>query len=69
MFGQSYFNQKMMAYLASEKLNCVHDGNSELPGAIYIGNLEAARSMDTLKKHSIKAVLTVADGTSTPEPI
>lgn len=64
MFNRSYFSPLLLAYLASDKLNCVHDPTNELPGGVFIGNLEAAQSLDTLKKHNIKAVLTVAEGTS-----
>lgn len=64
MFNKQYFSPLLLAYLASDKLNCVHDATTELPGGIFIGNLEAAQSIETLKKHSIKSVLTVAGGTS-----
>lgn len=65
MYNRQYFSPLLLAYLASDKLNCVHDASTELPGGVFIGNLEAAQSIETLKKHSIRAVLTVADGTST----
>jgi hypothetical protein len=64
MYNRSYFSPLLLAYLASDKLNCVHDPTNELPGGVFIGNLEAAQTIDILKKNSIKAVLTVADGTS-----
>lgn len=64
MYNRSYLSPLLLAYLASDKLNCVHDPTTELPGGVFIGNLEAAQSIDILKKNSIKAVLTVADGTS-----
>jgi hypothetical protein len=40
-------------------LDCVLPDNGEL-GALYIGNLDAALSADTLKKHRIRAVLTTS---------
>jgi hypothetical protein len=59
LFG---FNNQLIHYLRLNPLNCIVEANEE-GGAIYLGNIYAAYSMDILKKHNITAVLTVAAGT------
>lgn len=45
MYNRQHFSPLLLAYLASDKLNCVHDASTELPGGVFIGNLEAAQSI------------------------
>eukprot|EP01017_Pseudomicrothorax_dubius_P042430 TRINITY_DN6924_c0_g1_i4.p1 TRINITY_DN6924_c0_g1~~TRINITY_DN6924_c0_g1_i4.p1 ORF type:complete len:203 (-),score=16.70 TRINITY_DN6924_c0_g1_i4:197-805(-) len=45
-----------------EDMDCIIDASSGM-GAIYLGNLDAASDPLLLKKHKIRAVLTVAGGT------
>ena len=53
------FNALMSSYLKIEPMNCIIEATPEL-GAIWLGNIEAAQDTELLKKHQIKAVLTVA---------
>ena len=39
MFNRQYYSPLLLAYLASDKLNLVHDASSSCPGALYLGSL------------------------------
>ena len=45
--------------LNPEPINCILPPTEEI-GGLYLGNLEAAKSIDILKQYKIRAVLTVS---------
>ena len=55
----------LYAFLNSDKMNCVEDHHDGKNGAIYVGSLDAANDIELLKKHNVRAVLTVASNTGT----
>ena len=52
----------MNQYWKLKQMDCIIPP-SENYGGLYLGNLEGAKNHDQLKRHKIKAVLTVAKGT------
>lgn len=53
----------LYAFLNSEKMNCVESHLDGKTGALYVGSLDAANDIELLKKHNVRAVLTVASNT------
>ena len=45
-----------------ENINLVIEGNNKL-GNVYVGNIKAAKDIETLKKYNIHSVLTIASYT------
>ena len=56
------FDNRLISYFKLNPMNLIIEA-SEGNGAIYLGNIYAAYSVDMLKRNNISAILTVAAGT------